>query len=400
LYKIAIILGTRPGAIKLAPVILALKGHPAFDCRLCVTGQHRQLLDQALEAFGLVPDTDLNLMRPNQTLAGLTARCIEAIDGFLARETPDLTLVQGDTNTALCGTLASFYRRIAVGHVEAGLRTGHLGSPWPEEGNRAMISRLALLHFAPTAAARDNLLAEAVAPSHIFVTGNTVIDALGLALERVRVSPPTIPDLPDAFWRGPGTMSLVLITAHRRESLGAELESICRAVLELARRFPETQFVYPLHLNPHVRNHVHETVGPTKPGNLHLIEPIPYLSFVALMNRAKLILTDSGGIQEEAPSLGKPVLVMRDTTERTEALETGKVKLVGTSYRAIVDETSRLLTNSPAHEAHAPVRNPYGDGKAASRIVETCHSWLTTYSKQPGGLWGCHGTGAMGGLAR
>ncbi len=322
------------------------KDHPAFDCRVCATGQHRQLLDQALEAFGLVPDTDLDLMRPNQTLAGLTARCIEAIDGFLAREKPALALVQGDTNTAFCGALASFYRRIAVGHVEAGLRTGHLGSPWPEEGNRAMISRLALLHFAPTEAARANLLAEAVAPSHIFVTGNTVIDALALALEKVQSSPPTIPDLPDALWRDPGTVPLVLVTAHRRESLGAEYESICRAVLELARRFPETPFVYPLHLNPHVRNQVRETMGSGRPGNLHLIEPVSYLPFVALMSRAKLLLTDSGGIQEEAPSLGKPVLVMRETTERTEALETGMVKLVGTRFHTIVDETSRLLSDS------------------------------------------------------
>ncbi len=372
MYKIAIILGTRPEAIKLAPVILALRDHPAFDCRLCVTGQHRQLLDQALQAFGLVPDADLDLMRPNQTLAGLTARCIEAIDGFLARERPDLTLVQGDTNTAFGGALASFYRRIAVGHVEAGLRTGHLASPWPEDGNRAMISRLSLLHFAPTEAACKNLLAEGVAASRIVVTGNTVIDALNLALNKVRSSPPTIPDLPDRVWKDPGTHSLVLVTAHRRESFGAELESICRALLELARGFPETQFVYPLHLNPHVRNQVHETVSPEKPGNVHLIEPVPYLSFVALMNRAKLILTDSGGIQEEAPSLGTPVLVMRETTERTEALETGMVKLVGTSFRTIVDATSRLLTDSQASQTHNPVLNPYGDGKAASRIVDAC----------------------------
>ena len=219
MYKIAIILGTRPGAIKLAPVILALKDHPAFACRLCVTGQHRQLLDQALDAFGLVPDIDLDLMRPSQTLAGLSARCIEAIDGFLARETPDLALVQGDTNTAFCGALASFYRRVAVGHVEAGLRTNHLGSPWPEEGNRAMISPGPSAFRAPTDTARDNLLAEGVAPSQVFVTGNTVIDALGLALEKIRSSPPTIPDLPDSLWRNPDTTPLVLVTAHRaRES--------------------------------------------------------------------------------------------------------------------------------------------------------------------------------------
>lgn len=391
LYKVAVIVGTRPGAIKLAPVMLALQNHPAFDCRVCVTGQHRQLLDSALAVFGLVPDTDLDVMRPDQTLAGLTARCIEGIDQFLARVQPDLVLVQGDTSTAFCGALASFYRRIAVGHVEAGLRTGHLGSPWPEEGNRMMISRMALLHFAPTETVRVNLLAEGVPPSRICVTGNTVIDALNLALEKVRASPPTVSDLPPELRMSPHAAPLVLITAHRRESFGVEFASICRAILALARRFPEIRFVYPLHLNPHIRTQVHEAVGPGKPANLYLIEPLSYLSFVDLMSRAKLILTDSGGIQEEGPSLGKPVLVLRETTERPEALATGTVKLVGTQFQAIVDETTHLLTNGAAYKERARVSHPYGDGNAASRIVEACHSWLSIHKDRPGGLWNCHG---------
>jgi UDP-N-acetylglucosamine 2-epimerase (non-hydrolysing) len=372
LYRITIILGTRPEAIKLAPVILALREHHAFEARVCVTAQHRQMLDQALSAFDLVPHADFDLMRPDQTLGGFAARCLEAIDGYLDRERPDLLLIQGDTTTALTAALSAFYHQIAIGHVEAGLRTGHLDSPWPEEGNRAMISRLANLHFAHTETARRHLLTEGIPANRIHVTGNTVIDALNLALEKVRASPPAVPGLPAAIWAEGRNEPLVLITAHRRESFGAELESICRAVAILARKFPGTQFVYALHLNPHIREPVRRILGATGAENLHLIDPVPYLSFVALMDRATLILTDSGGIQEEAPCLGKPVLVMRQSTERPEVVAAGTVRLVGTEVRRIVAETALLLTDCSAYTARARVYSPYGDGKATERILAAC----------------------------
>jgi UDP-N-acetylglucosamine 2-epimerase (non-hydrolysing) len=370
--KVAVIFGTRPEAIKLAPVVLALRDHPAFTCQVCVTAQHRQMLDQVLEVFGLTPDADLDLMRPNQTLGGLTARAVEALDEYLARERPELILVQGDTTTVFCAALAAFYHRIPVGHVEAGLRTGDLQSPWPEEANRVLTSRLTALHFAPTETSRQNLLREGVPAERIAVTGNTVIDALFLALAKVKASPPPIPGLDArtlAAWEG---KPVVLITGHRRENHGAGFESICRAIAELAGRFPQTQFVYPVHLNPNVREPVGRLLGVGRAANVHLIDPLPYLPFVALMNRATVVLTDSGGIQEEAPSLGKPVLVMRDTTERPEAVTAGTVKLVGTDFDAIVGETARLLTDRVAYEAMARAHNPYGDGKATGRIVERC----------------------------
>ncbi len=374
--KIAVIFGTRPEAIKLAPVVLALKEHPAFACRVCVTGQHRQMLDQVLDVFGLTPDADLSLMEPNQTLGRLTGRAVLALDAYLAAEKPQLVLAQGDTTTVFCAALAAFYHHIPVGHVEAGLRTGDLQSPWPEEANRVLTSRLTALHFAPTAASRRNLLDEGVPDERIFVTGNTVVDALFLALEKVKADPPAIPGLSAerlASWEG---KPVVLITGHRRENHGAGFESICRAIAELARRFPNVQFVYPVHLNPNVREPVGRILGVGQRGNVHLIEPLAYLPFVALMGRAAVVLTDSGGIQEEAPSLGKPVLVMRDTTERPEAVEAGTVKLVGTSFERIVDEAARLLTDRPAYEAMARAHNPYGDGKATGRIVEACLNFL------------------------
>jgi UDP-N-acetylglucosamine 2-epimerase (non-hydrolysing) len=370
--KISVIFGTRPEAIKLAPIVLALKNQPGVECRVCVTAQHRHMLDQVLEVFEIVPDTDLDLMRPNQTLGGLTARGVEAIDHHLAEERPDLVLVQGDTTTVFCAALAAFYQRIPVGHVEAGLRTGNMQSPWPEEANRVLTSRIARLHFAPTETSRQNLLRECVASDHIFVTGNTVIDALLLALEKVKTHPPEIPgisaELYESFLHNP----LVLITGHRRENFGEGFENICRAIATLAERFPGAQFVYPVHLNPNVRAPVQRLLGDRHTKNVHLIEPIAYLPFVALMNRATLILTDSGGVQEEAPSLGKPVLVMRDTTERPEAVEAGTVKLVGTNYDKIVQETSRLLTDRAAYEAMTRAHNPYGDGHATARIVDAC----------------------------
>lgn len=336
---------------------------------ICVTAQHREMLDQVLDIFGIEPDSDLNLMRPDQTLSELTSRIIEAVDKWLAIEKPDLVLVQGDTTTALCATLVAFYHKIPVGHVEAGLRTHDLRAPWPEEANRLLISRLATLHFAPTELNRQNLLNEGISAESIHVTGNTVIDALFLALDKIRLNPPLIPGLPPEFLTQEDDTPLVLITGHRRENFGQGFESICQAIAELARRFSKTQFVYPVHLNPNVRKPVYRILNPVVLKNVFLLDPLPYLPFVAMMDRATLILTDSGGIQEEAPSLGKPVLVMRDTTERPEAVSAGTVKLVGTEYEKIIQETSVLLTDRTKYEAMARKHNPYGDGKATQRIV-------------------------------
>ena len=373
--KISIIFGTRPEAIKLAPVILALKKDPRFSCEVCVTAQHREMLDQVLEAFGIKPDVDLDLMEANQTLAGLTARAVEAVDRYLAKFRPELLLIQGDTTTTFCSALAGFYNHIPVGHVEAGLRTGNLGSPWPEEANRVLATRLTTLHFAPTELNKQNLLKDRVAPERIFVTGNTVIDALFLAREIIKEHPPSIAGLPEAMAAANGPR-LVLITGHRRENFGPGFEAICKAIAELARRFPGTAFVYPVHLNPNVRKPVTQILRSTGTGNIHLIEPLPYLPFVAMMNRSAVILSDSGGVQEEAPSLGKPVLVMRDTTERPEAVIAGTVKLVGTDEGKIVEETSRLLTDKAAYDEMARAHNPYGDGKATGRIVTACGDFL------------------------
>ncbi len=374
--KLSVIFGTRPEAIKLAPVILALRGDARFVCDVCVTAQHRQMLDQVLDAFAIAPDADLDLMVPDQTLAGLTAGAVEAIDRHLAEARPDLVLVQGDTTTTFCAALAAFYHHIPVGHVEAGLRTGNLESPWPEEANRVLTTRLTRLHFAPTVGNRDHLLREGVPDERITVTGNTVIDALFLALDIVKRRPPVIPELPETIVRG--AQPLVLITGHRRENFGPGFEAICQAIAELAARFPDTEFVYPVHLNPNVRHPVDAILRAGGAGNVHLIEPLGYLPFVAMMSRATVILSDSGGVQEEAPSLGKPVLVMRDTTERPEAVTAGTVKLVGTDRRAIVEETSRLLTDRAAYDAMARAINPYGDGRASGRIVAACAEFLQT----------------------
>ncbi len=377
MLKVAAILGTRPEAIKLAPVILSLRKEPGVRCRVCVTAQHREMLDQALNGFGIQADVDLDLMRTNQSLGQFTARAIEGLDGYLKEEAPSLVLVQGDTTTVFCAALAAFYHQVPVGHVEAGLRTGNLSSPWPEEANRVMTSRLAALHFAPTETSRTNLLQEGIPPNCIFVTGNTVIDALYLALAQAQSSPPTIPGLP-AHWKSDvGSNPVVLITGHRRENFGSGFESICQAIAQLARRFPHVRFVYPVHLNPNVRTPVKrilESDGALE--NIHLIEPLAYLPFISLMNMATLILTDSGGIQEEAPSLGKPVLVMRNTTERPEAVAAGTVKLVGTERGAIVEQTSILLQDAEAYRRMQRAHNPYGDGKAAARIVRICREFL------------------------
>jgi UDP-N-acetylglucosamine 2-epimerase (non-hydrolysing) len=331
------------------------------------------MLDQVLEVFGIVPDVDLKLMRPSQTLAGLTSKAMIALDRYIDDEKPDVTLVQGDTTTVFVASLVSFYHRIAVGHVEAGLRTGNLYSPWPEEGNRVLTSRIAALHFAPTAVSRDNLLKEGIDPKDIIVTGNTVIDALLSTLSRVQMATPIIEGLDDLLLPKKQIQRIVLITGHRRENFGKGFEAICLAIRDLAQRFPDVHYVYPVHLNPNVRIPVMRMLGNhggRALSNVHLISPLAYLPFVFLMSRAMLILTDSGGIQEEAPSIGKPVLVMRDTSERPEAIAAGTAKLVGTSRERIVTEASRLLTDKNAYRQMSRKSNPYGDGKAAKRIVD------------------------------
>lgn len=378
--RLSLIFGTRPEAIKLCPLVLALRDHPDFEPHVCVTGQHRQMLDQVLEVFGVTPDADLDLMRPNQSLAELTARAVSACDAYLAEAQPDAVLVQGDTTTVFCAALAAFYRRIPVAHVEAGLRTGNRHAPFPEEINRVVTTRLADYHFAPTEQARENLLRDGVADDAIFVTGNTVIDALLLAVERVRHSFPIIPGLPSQVGRDE-SRRVVLITAHRRENFGAGFESICRAIAQLANRFPEVDFVYPVHLNPNVREPVGRLLADRD--NVHLIAPLGYLPFVWLMDRASLILTDSGGVQEEAPSLGKPVLVMRETTERPEAVALGTVRLVGTDEDAVLKNVSRLLQDSAAYQAMAHRTNPYGDGHACSRIVAALEQLLLQRKSLP-----------------
>ena len=364
---IAVIFGTRPEAIKLCPVVLALKAHPSFECKVCVTGQHREMLQQVLDVFGVVPDKDLALMRPNQTLGGLTSRAIAALDEYLAEERPDIVMVQGDTTTVLCGALAAFYHHIPVAHVEAGLRTWNMESPWPEEANRVLTTRLVKWHFCPTENNKANLLKEGVAEKDIFVTGNTVIDALLMAKKKVNANPPSIDGLPDDLMVSNARM--VLITGHRRENFGEGFENICMAIRNLAERFPDIHFVYPVHLNPNVREPVERILGSYRGKNVHLISPQSYLPFVALMNRAYLILTDSGGVQEEAPSLGKPVLVMRDTTERPEAVTSGTVKIIGTHRTLIEKESSILITDAEQYASMASAVNPYGDGKAVERIV-------------------------------
>jgi UDP-N-acetylglucosamine 2-epimerase (non-hydrolysing) len=380
--KVSFIFGTRPEAIKLAPVILAFKKDPRFSCQVCVTAQHREMLDQVLDAYSIKPDVDLNLMEVDQTLAGLTARAVEAINRCVTKGKPDLVLVQGDTTTTFCAALVAFYNHIPVGHVEAGLRTNNLDSPWPEEANRVLATRLTTLHFAPTELNRQNLLKDRVANDRIFVTGNTVIDALFLAREIIKANPPAIPGLPETVTANHGPR-LVLITGHRRENFGPGFESICHAIAELARRFPEIAFVYPVHLNPNVRKPVDKILRSAGTDNIHLIDPLPYLPFVAMMNRATLILSDSGGVQEEAPSLGKPVLVMRDTTERPEGVIAGTVKLVGTDQAKIVDEASKLLTDKAAYDEMARAHNPYGDGKATGRILAACTEFLAASGPKP-----------------
>lgn len=358
--------GTRPEAIKMAPVVEALKAQPGIETIVAVTAQHRHMLDQVLELFGIVPDIDLDVMAPDQTLAGLFARLLQGMSGALQQARPDLLLVHGDTSTTLASALAAFYERVPVGHVEAGLRTGDMQAPWPEEANRRLTAPLTHLHFAPTATARANLEAEGIR-ERIFVTGNTVIDALLEVVARIRSETALAAELDARFRFLDPAKRLVLVTGHRRENFGGGFEQICLALRDIASR-PDVQVVYPVHLNPNVQGPVNSLLSDV-PG-IHLIAPQDYLPFVYLMDRSDVILTDSGGIQEEAPSLGKPVLVMRETTERPEAVDAGTVRLVGTDPARIIGETTRLLDDSEAYAEMARAHNPYGDGQAARRIVE------------------------------
>lgn len=366
--KVLTVFGTRPEAIKMAPLVKALDAASGLEARTCVTGQHRQMLDQVLELFEITPEYDLNIMQPGQTLSAITSRILVDMQAVLGDFRPDLVLVHGDTSTTFATALAAFYQKIDVGHVEAGLRTGNLYSPWPEEANRVLTGRLARWHFAPTEQTRANLLAEGVAADRILVTGNTVIDALLLAERKLQSQPGLLAEQQQRFGFIRHDARMVLVTGHRRENFGGGFERICESIARLADAHADVDFVYPVHLNPQVREPVNRLLSGR--GNIHLIEPQDYLPFVYLMGRSHLILTDSGGIQEEAPSLGKPVLVMRDTTERPEAVKAGTVKLVGTDADTICRETEALLGNEAHYKSMAQAHNPYGDGKACARIVE------------------------------
>jgi len=366
--KILVVFGTRPEAIKMAPVVMELKKHGLFDTRLCVTAQHRQMLDSVLEIFKIKPDYDLDIMKLGQSLGDITSAILKGLDAVIAEFEPDIILVHGDTATTFASSLAAYFRKIAVGHVEAGLRTGNLYSPWPEEANRRMAGVLSSLHFAPTETSKNNLLKEGVAEAQVCVTGNTVIDALLWAKDKLEADEALLASCSKSFSMLREEARMVLITGHRRENFGSGFENICRAIQQLAKEFPAVDFVYPVHLNPNVREPVNQTLSAV--GNVHLVEPQEYLTFVWLLKRAFLILTDSGGIQEEAPSLGKPVLVMRDTTERPEAVASGTARLVGADHSSIVAGVRSLLDDAAAYEAMANIRNPYGDGTASRRIVE------------------------------
>lgn len=362
-----VVFGTRPEAIKMAPIVLACHQRLGeIDPIVCLTGQHREMLDQVTEYFGIDADIDLDLMRANQSLADLTARCLTGIDDALARSCPDCVMVQGDTTTTAAASLAAFYRRIPLVHVEAGLRTGNIQSPWPEELNRRVTTLAATLHCAPTSHARRNLLFEGVADDSIVVTGNTVVDAINHTVRRERGR--------DRFWREKhdylADCQMVLITLHRRENLGQPLAQICRAILMLAAEYPDVEFVFPIHLNPQVHGPVYRILRRHADENLHLLDPAGYPEFVWLMDRSSLILTDSGGVQEEAATLGKRVLITRETTERPEVLETGLAELVGADVRRIVERAGVLLCGADLNAINPAAANPYGDGQAADRIVE------------------------------
>ena len=367
--KVLSVIGTRPEAIKMAPVIRALAADPRFDSQLCVTAQHRQLLDQVLALFELEADFDLNIMKPNQDLTDISTEILQGMKNVYNTFKPDIVLVHGDTATTFAATLSAYYCQIPVAHIEAGLRTGNLYSPWPEEANRKLTSALARLHFAPTELSRQNLLCEGIDDSHIFVTGNTVIDALFEVVARLDANPALNRQISEQFDFLDDKRRYILVTGHRRESFGDGFDRICQTLAQTALAYPEVDIVYPVHLNPNVSEPVNRLLAGIR--NIHLIDPLDYLSFVYLMKRAHIILTDSGGIQEEAPSLGKPVLVMRDTTERPEAVEAGTVKLVGTQVETIVSNLTTLLTEAQAYQDMSYAHNPYGDGEASTHILES-----------------------------
>lgn len=378
--KVMLVFGTRPEAIKMAPLVKAMQSKPEeFETIVTVTGQHREMLDQVLSLFSITPDYDLNIMQHGQDLTDVTTKVLTGMRDVLSNRRPDLLLVHGDTTTSTAAALAAFYQQVPVGHVEAGLRTHNILSPWPEEMNRQITGRIASLHFAPTALSRENLLKENVRGEDIVVTGNTVIDALHIVVNRINKSKELSDKLSSELLnRGYDTSRLqfdkrlVLITGHRRENFGEGFISICKAIKSLSEKFPEVDYVYPMHLNPNVRRPIHEVFGEDlrSYSNIFFIEPLEYLSFVYLMEKATIVLTDSGGIQEEAPGLGKPVLVMRDTTERPEAFMAGTVKLVGTDYDKIVNEVSILLTDKEEYSKMSRAVNPYGDGQACRRIMD------------------------------
>ena len=376
--KVMLVFGTRPEAIKMAPLVKAFQERPKqFETVVCVTGQHREMLDQVLHLFEITPDYDLNIMKSGQDLYDVTSRVLLGMREVLLQAKPDVVLVHGDTTTSTAAALAAFYQRIPVGHVEAGLRTHNIYSPWPEEMNRQLTGRIAGYHFAPTPLSKQNLLAEGVADEKIFVTGNTVIDALHWVTNKLNQSKEMQTGLSGVLRQAGYDVNrltagkrLVLITGHRRENFGNGFIVMCSAIKLLNQLYPEVDFVYPMHLNPNVRQPIHEVFGKEPPANMFFIEPLDYLPFVYLMEKSFLVLTDSGGIQEEAPGLGKPVLVMRDTTERPEALEAGTVKLVGTDFDKIVSEVSRLLNEPDYYRSMSQAVNPYGDGLACGRIAE------------------------------
>lgn len=379
--KVMLVFGTRPEAIKMAPLVKEFQKNPTdFETIVCVTGQHREMLDQVLDIFDIKPDYDLNIMKQGQDLYDVTSRVLTGMRDVLKEARPDVMLVHGDTTSSTAAALAAFYQQIPVGHVEAGLRTHNIYSPWPEEMNRQITGRIAAYDFAPTPLSRENLLQENIPNERITVTGNTVIDALHIVVDRIRedasLNRSLEKKLSDAGYdidRLSNGKKLVLITGHRRENFGDGFINMCTAVKDLTAKYPKTDFVYPMHLNPNVRKPIHEVFGDdlSNLGNMFFIEPLEYLEFVYLMEKSDIVLTDSGGIQEEAPGLGKPVLVMRDTTERPEAVDAGTVKLVGTDYNRIVSEVSILLDDSSAYEQMSKAINPYGDGKACMRIVQT-----------------------------
>ena len=384
LKKIMLVFGTRPEAIKMAPLVKELQKYPSdFQTIVCVTGQHRQMLDQGLDIFDIKPDYDLDIMKKGQDLYDVTSRVLIGLRDVLAEVAPDIALVHGDTTTSTAAALAAFYKQIPVGHVEAGLRTGNIYSPWPEEMNRQITGRIAKYNFAPTPLSRENLLRENVSNQSITVTGNTVIDALYWVVDKIRNDAKLAIALGEELKiagydvnRLLGSRKLVLITGHRRENFGDGFVSMCRAIKTLSEKYPAVDFVYPMHLNPNVRRPIHEVFGEDLAGleNMFFIEPLEYLSFVYLMEKSAIVLTDSGGIQEEAPGLGKPVLVMRDTTERPEALDAGTVKLVGTDYEKIISEVSRLIDDEDHYDVMSKAINPYGDGHACERIADVLRS--------------------------